>query len=122
MEMDSFHLNPDYFPESTRGWLDVPTILTHGMLPLGIKHGYRFGFLRTTFANVGCLGPVNRAQKAAVQHKLKKQGVGGVHFYQVEPAPFWEVLQKAYGVGPAQLKAESNQPLHPSLSPYSDSV
>jgi hypothetical protein len=119
--IDFFHLDPRYFPASTRGWFPVDAILRWGALPLGLK---REGGLwqRRHRLNVGLLDPSRRdcwagIEEAARAH-LGEQGRIGLRAYLVLPDEFCAILRAVYAIGDKPLGEFPSADLDPTLALY----
>src|SRR5690606_15468033 len=82
--VDFFHLEPKYFPQSTRDLFPVKTMIRLGLLPLGLKRTR--GFFRTgRILNIGLLDPsakqsIHSAEQLAA---TQVEGLRGVKPYLV---------------------------------------
>lgn len=115
-----FNLNPDYFPEGTRGVLSVDSVLKLGALPLGIKEEKRWFRPAQTVLNIGLIDPWKRGiideVEAAVTPELRRMHPHlYIKLYLVLADQFLDTVKKAYGVGPSEISQRPAQELDPSL-------
>lgn len=103
--VEFFHLNPKFFPESTRDHFPLDTILRLGALPLGTKHGWRF-FRKVVLLNVGLIAPKHRATQREIQNLIReKTGIDGIQFFRIDPGEFLGLVETAYAVKRERLEA-----------------
>lgn len=114
--VEFFHLNPRFFPENTRDYLTLDTILKWGALPLGTKRGlWPFGGKRPRL-NVGFVNPKNRAAVREVKRLVAaRPDVSGVQMFRLDPVEFLEILRAAYGVDRERLLTLAEDAVEPFL-------
>lgn len=112
---ERFHVNPKYFPESTRTVLPTSAILKFGALPLGFKEG--IGSNRTL--NLGFLNPreTNHVEKVKemCRTKLGREGFHDIRTYRIRPADLVATLDMVFHVNEQSLRLCSKEHLHPVL-------
>jgi hypothetical protein len=110
-----FHLNPAFFPQSTKDYLSVETILKWGVLPIGTKRGW-WPFRSSSLLNVGFVDPKNREGLREVKRLVQeKRELSGVQIYRLSPSEFLSVLASAYGLDRERLLALPGPSLSPAL-------
>lgn len=105
--IDSFHLNVEHFPASTKEGIPLTEILRLGILPLGTKRRVKW-FQTRMYLNVGALNTklpslhqeVMRLSKAALG-----ESYGGYRLYKISEQEFLEVMARVYGKNPGEVEA-----------------
>lgn len=96
---DFFHLDPHYFPESTKNLFSTDFIVKNGMLPLGFKTVYKM-FRKKKILNLGMLHPekkeILKEVESICKENLADQSFGGVKIYLIERSEFMEILKTVY--------------------------
>jgi hypothetical protein len=104
--VELYHLDPEFYPSSTRETLPLEVLLELGVLPLGFKQG-RHLFRPCKRLNVGVIDTrreaVRRA-KRALRERLRSSEYRSIKLYQVEREAFVRVLGTVYGVSEEKLK------------------
>lgn len=122
-EVDFFHLNPNYFPESTKDLIPIEMVLKYGALPLGFKTESRF-FRRRKLINVGFLSPYRKnflaeVEKFVLDHR-EGQTFEAVRIYLILADQFLKVLKKTYGISEDQIRKMNPETVDPTLLMFVD--
>jgi hypothetical protein len=107
LELDAFHVDPAYFPASTRDVLSVTEIVEHGVLLLGYKIGRRF-FRQEMILNIGLVNPEPKEKIKTVEQlvraKVSPTAFSKIKVYRLVPEEFHRVLKDVYGVKTTKKK------------------
>ena len=117
MDLEHFHLDPNYFPEDTKDLIAIPTILALGALPLGVKKGFRF-FKRVRLLNVGLVAPKDRESKKQLKDLAIATGHSSIAPYRVQVPEFLEVLEVIYQVNSETIERMPLHQIHPTITEY----
>lgn len=105
---DFFYLDVNFFPEITQNLFDIPTMLKHGVLPLGFKTEMKF-FRTKKLLNLGLLNPATAEErlpelKALAQQKLGADSFQDVKVYVILADQFLDVLARKYQFPVAKVR------------------
>jgi hypothetical protein len=105
---DFFYLDVNFFPAITQDLFDAPTMLRHGVLPLGFKTEMRF-FRTKKLLNLGLLTPDSAEErlpelKALAQSKLGADSFQDVKIYVVLADQFLDVLARKYSFPESKIR------------------
>ncbi|MGZ3688613.1 MAG: hypothetical protein ACXWP5_16630 [Bdellovibrionota bacterium] len=118
--IDFFQLEPSYYPALTRDLFPVEALLKFGALPLGFKS--EAGFFRTKRKlNLGMLDPGNSRSVEELEKLARSklpEGIAGVRIYLILPDQFLDVLEVAYQVSEAAIRAKNPAEIEPALALY----
>jgi len=110
--VDFFHLNPAYFPESTKSLFSLSDIVRLGFLPLGIKMESKL-LIKRRMLNIGILNPSNQLLVSEIKDLVAKvddrEKIDGIKTYLILTDQFIDVLDKVY-----EKSVQSLQALEPS--------
>lgn len=120
--VDFFHLNPKFFPATTKNHLPVETILRLGALPLGSKRGV-WPFRRRLLLNVGLVNPKDREAVSEIKRCARvASDFNGLQLYRLAVDEFLSIVQVVYGLTRESLLALPETHLEPSLRQHLDAV
>lgn len=95
-----FHLDPHFFPMTTRELIPVSEVIRLGVLPLGVKNEFHW-FRSRPRLNLGVLNLTKTLATDWVNNHLKN--VKSFKTFQVLPEEFLQTLELCYGVDRASL-------------------
>lgn len=110
--VEFFHLQPDYFPETTKDFFTVDEILQYGILPLGLKTNRSLGS-KGQLVNVGFLRPRETPIVAQVTQLVREKhpSLSGLVRYQIRLDEYLTILEKIYTIDSEKLIDRSPQSL-----------
>jgi hypothetical protein len=91
-----FHLDPAFFPQSSREMIPVAAIIQYGVLPLGFKNETHW-FRTRRRLNLGVLNPQDTVAIETVKRQ-HLETVKAFKTFQVLPEEFLQTLELCYGV------------------------
>ncbi|MEW6055328.1 MAG: hypothetical protein AB1540_01830 [Bdellovibrionota bacterium] len=121
-KVNFFHLEPGYFPKTTRDFFPIDFIIRHGVLPLGYKTEYSFFLRAQKRLNIGLLTPSHKETITKIEehaeNKLGQKKFAGIRLFLILGDQMIKVLEREYGVTEDELRRKSPAEINPTLAMF----